>query len=66
MQYGYLEDIPIGRYTVTATLKNEGDARPPRIQDRHTEGGFAPQVQFDFIPESGSSIGATASIVIGH
>lgn len=66
VQPGYLEDIPIGRYTVTATLKNEDGARPLRIQDWHTEGEFAPELQFDFIPESSGSTGATASIVVGH
>ena len=66
VQYGYLQDIPIGRYTVTATLKNEDGARPLRIQDEHAEGDFASELQFDFIPEPGGSPGATASIAIGH
>src|SRR3546814_11710318 len=33
VQFGYLEDIPIGRYTVTAILKNKDGPRPLRIQD---------------------------------
>src|SRR3546814_11979338 len=33
VQYGYLEDIPIGRYTVTEILKKEAGPRPPRIQE---------------------------------
>src|SRR3546814_3061732 len=40
VQFGYLEDIPIGRYTVTAILKNEAGPRPLRIQDWHTEDEF--------------------------
>src|SRR3546814_2929132 len=51
VQYGYLEDIPIGRYTVTAILKNEAGPRPLRIQDWHTENEFKPELQIDFIPE---------------
>src|SRR3546814_1354578 len=63
VQYGYLEDIPIGRYTVTAILKNEAGPRPLRIQDWHTQNEFKPELQIDFIPESNGSTGASASIV---
>lgn len=66
VQYGYLEDVPIGRYTVTAILKNEEGPRPLRIQDWHTEDEFKPELQFDFIPESNGSTGASASIVVGY
>ena len=62
----YLEDIPIGRYTVTATLENAEGSRALRIRDWQAEGEFKPRHQFDFIPESGGSPGATASIVIGY
>src|SRR3546814_12056742 len=43
VQFGYLEDIPIGRYPVTAILKNEAGPRPLRIQDGHPEDQFKPE-----------------------
>src|SRR3546814_18808349 len=66
VQFGYLEDIPIGRYTVTAILKNEAGPRPLRIQDWHTEDAFKPELQIHFIPASNGRTGASASIVVGY
>lgn len=66
VQYGHLEDIPIGRYKVTATLKGEEGPRQLRIQDWHSEGGFHPELVFDFRPEESGSTGASASIVVGY
>ncbi|MGY1426587.1 carboxypeptidase-like regulatory domain-containing protein [Lysobacter sp. A289] len=66
VQFGYLQDIPIGRYTVTAILKNKDGPRPLRIQDWHTDGDFESELQLDFIPKSGGSTGASVSIVIGY
>lgn len=52
VQYGHVEDIPIGRYQVTATLDTEAGPRPLRIQDYHTHGEFQSRFQLDFLPES--------------
>ena len=64
-----IEDVPIGRYIVTATQKTEtGAQRPLRIQDwyTHGDGEFMQEYQLDFMPESAAGNGATASIVIGN
>ncbi len=66
VQFGYLQDIPIGRYTVTAILKGEDGPRPLRIQDWHTDGDFKSELQLDFIPEPSGSTKSSVSIVIGH
>jgi len=66
VQRAYLEDIPIGRYTITATLRSAEGTRALRIQDWHAKGDFKPGLRFDFIPDSTSSPGATAAIVIGY
>jgi hypothetical protein len=60
-----VEDVPIGRYMVEATLKNDQGSRPLRIQDWHTKGEFKSQFQLDFIPNAGSGRDNSASIVIG-
>lgn len=60
-----IEDIPIGRYTVEATLKSEAGDRPLRIQNWHTKGEFKPEFQLDFIPNPGSGTRNSASIVLG-
>lgn len=60
-----VEDIPIGRYTVSATLSGNGRQRPLRIQDWHTQGDFVPRLQLDFLPEPGTGPRNSASIVIG-
>lgn len=59
-----IEDIPIGRYVVTATLHGEEGARPLKIQDWHAKGRFQPEFQLDFLPSSGNVLTASASIVI--
>src|SRR5690606_15365507 len=61
VQRAYLEDIPIGRYTITATLRSAEGTRALRIQDWHAKGDFKPGLRFDFIPDSTSSPGATAT-----
>ncbi len=63
--YYQVEDIPIGRYTVTATIESDGQTRPLRIQDWHERDDFLHEFQLDFLPESDGSPGAKASIVIG-
>ncbi len=65
-QYHQIEDIRIGRYTVTAVLDDGTGPRPLRIQDGHARGDFRRQSRLDFIPESGGIPGARASIVIGN
>jgi hypothetical protein len=60
-----IEDIPIGRYTVTATLQGDGQGRPLRVRDWHGQDDLAPAFQLDFRPETGSTPGATAALVIG-
>lgn len=66
VQYYQIEDIPIGRYLVRATLKSDGESRPLRIQDWHARGDFEQEFQLDFLPETGSGTNNSASIVIGH
>ncbi|MGY0799656.1 carboxypeptidase-like regulatory domain-containing protein [Lysobacter sp. A286] len=66
VQFGYLQDIPIGRYTVTAILKGEDGPRPLRIQDWHTDGDFKSELQLDFIPEPSGSTKSSVSIVVGY
>lgn len=67
VQYGHIEDIPIGRYRVTATLDSEAGPRPLRIQDRHAQGGFEREFVLDFIPKSGVAAREnSAAIVIGY
>lgn len=61
-----IEDVPIGRYVVTATLHGDGGPRPLKIQDWHTKGDFVPAFQLDFRPVSDSSMRIAASIVIGQ
>jgi len=60
-----IEDIPIGRYTVEATLRNGDGERPPKIQDWHTKGAFQRPFQLDFMPKSPLGVDNSASIVIG-
>lgn len=60
-----IQDVPIGRYTVRATLNGASGQRALRIQDWHTRGDFQPAFQLDFIPNPGSGVGNSASIVIG-
>ena len=60
-----VEDVPIGRYMLKATVKSDDGDRPLRIQDWHKKGDFHPEFQLDFIPDSGSARKNSASIVIG-
>lgn len=65
-QLAYLEDIPIGRYTVTAALL-DGDTRQPlKLRDWDAKGDPAAELQLDFTPDTSGSPGATASIAIGY
>lgn len=65
-QLEYLEDIPIGRYAVTAVFM-DGDARRPlKLRDGDAEVPLAGEMQLDFTPDSSGSPGATASIAIGY
>lgn len=65
-QPAYLEDIPIGRYAVSAALV-DGDARRPlKLRDGDAEAPLASEIQLDFAPDTSGSPGATASIAIGY
>lgn len=61
-----IEDVPIGRYVVTATLESDDGPRPLKIQDWHARGDFEPAFQLDFLPKSDRTPGISASIVIGQ
>ena len=65
-QLAYLEDIPIGRYAVTAVLKGQGGERRLRIREDGSDGGFQAELPIDFIPEPSGSPGASVSIVLGY
>jgi len=60
-----IEDIPIGRYIVEATMKSSDGERPLKIQNWHTKGDFQPAFQLDFMPKSPLGVDNSASIVIG-
>lgn len=61
-----VEDIPIGRYVVTATLRNDdGNTRPLTVRNWHGKHEPAPEFRLDFLPEHGSTPGASAALVIG-
>lgn len=66
-KYGYIEDIPVGRYMVTAVLKKSGSDVPLKVQNWHTKGDFVREFQLDFIPDNSDFRPRTAaSIVIGY
>lgn len=65
-QLDHLRDIPIGRYVTTARLLQDGGARPLRIRDAKANGEPVHRYTLEFLPETGSSTGAVASIVIGE
>lgn len=65
-QLDHLRDIPIGRYVMTARLLQDGGARPLRIRDRNGKQDASERYLLEFEPESGSSSGAVAAIVIGE
>src|SRR3546814_19356485 len=52
-----VEDIPIGRYTVEATLKSEQGDRRLRIQNWPAKGEFKPEFQLDFIRSEERRVG---------
>lgn len=58
-------DIPIGRYIVTATLKNADGDTALKIQDRYTQENFVSEFQLDFTPKSALGPDNSASITIG-
>ena len=65
-QPDHLRDIPIGRYVMSARLLQDGGARPLRIRDRDGKRDATERFQLDFDPETGSSTGAVAAVVIGE
>src|SRR5690606_497647 len=66
-EYGYIEDIPVGRYNVTAAAKKTGHTKPLRIQNWHTKGDFVSEFQLDFIPDKSEfRPRTTAAIVVGY
>ncbi len=66
VQYGYIEDVPIGRYKVTAVLKNDGNPRPLRIATRNGDGAFTAEYQLDFLPKSRERSRNSAEITIDN
>lgn len=64
VQYGHIEDVPIGRYRVTALLHAEDGPRPLRIQDRHTHGAFQHEFMLDFLPDSSVSPRENAAAIV--
>ncbi|HRN60940.1 MAG TPA: carboxypeptidase-like regulatory domain-containing protein [Gammaproteobacteria bacterium] len=65
VQYGYIEDVPIGRYKVTAVLDNGGGPRPLKIATRNGDGVPATEYQLDFLPRSRERSRNSAEIIIG-
>ena len=61
-----LQDIPLGRYTVTAKLTRSGTSVPLKIDDWHNRNGSETEFQLDFIPKSTNGGNNSASIVIGY
>ncbi|WP_461534126.1 carboxypeptidase-like regulatory domain-containing protein [Sinomicrobium sp.] len=51
-EYGYIKDIPIGRYMLTAVLKKDSAEIPLSIQNWYTKGDFVSTFQLDFIPDN--------------
>ena len=60
-----VEDIPIGRYLVRATLVGAGGPRPLHIQDWYARGNPATEFQLDFLADPGHGPKNSASLVIG-
>lgn len=66
-KYGYIEDIPVGRYIVTAVLKKSSGEVPLAIQNWYTKGDFLSEFQLDFIPDNSDFRPRTATaIVVGY
>lgn len=63
--WAYIKDIPIGRYMITAKLKNN---KPLKIMNKDVKNDvFVPELQLDFIPDNLQFRPRTyANIVIGY
>lgn len=61
-----INDIPIGRYTVKAVLKNPGGDIPLNIQDYYAESAFMPELQLNFTPNDYELPGCSAYIAIDY
>ncbi len=62
-----IEDVPIGRYIVTAELQTENGTQPLRIQNWHNQGEYFEAFQLDFIPDDSEYAPRnSASIIIGY
>lgn len=60
----YIEDVPIGRYQVTAMLEDENGPRPLRVQDWTVEGNVVPRLQLDFLPQNAQGSSNYAAIAL--
>ncbi len=66
-EYGYINDFPVGRYNVTASLKKEGSKTPLKVQNWHSKGPFVSTLQLDFQPDiSDFRPTISAAIVLGY
>lgn len=63
VQYGYIEDVPIGRYRVTAVLEIGEGSRPLRIRNLHAKDGPQQELVLDFLPESDLSPGQNVAVI---
>ncbi|NGM64915.1 carboxypeptidase-like regulatory domain-containing protein [Sphingobacterium sp. SGR-19] len=61
-----LQDIPIGRYKVAATLKKNGTNRPLKIENWDKQDGSVSELQLDFLPDPPNRGHNSASIAIGY
>ncbi|MGY0504996.1 carboxypeptidase-like regulatory domain-containing protein [Luteimonas sp. e5] len=61
-----IEDVPIGRYLVSASLHMDGHSRPLKLRDRHADGEFLPRLQLDFLPHDDDGARNSAHLAISH
>jgi len=61
-----LQDIPIGRYKVKATLKKNGANRALKVEDWDKQDGPKPEIQLDFLPDPPNRGHNSASIAIEY
>lgn len=61
-----LQDIPIGRYKVKATLKKNGGDQLLKVEDWDKQDGMKPEIQLDFLPDPPNRGHNSASIAIGY
>lgn len=61
-----LQDLPIGRYKVTAMLKKGGANRPLKIENWDKRDGPVLELQLDFLPDPPNRGHNSASISIGY